>query len=147
MNKLCERARSERAWKIFPFSHSKTAISFNILLVLLILYIQYFQVSNYIFIYIHIQSIQSPVITYGMALYFKTTVYRQNTNIEKIYVYASELRKVSHFYILKLLYISFNIFCWYFRYFVGTNYILVGLHVPTNSEKHYWGGGGTLWLR
>ena len=49
----------------------------------------YFQVSNYIFIYI--QSMQFPVITYGMALYIKDSyVYRQNTNIEKIYVYASE---------------------------------------------------------
>ena len=64
-------------------------------------------------------------------------------------MYASELRKFSHFYILKLLYISFNIFCWYFRYFVGTNDMLVGLHVPTNfqmyrqnSEKALLGGGG-----
>ena len=73
---------------------SKTAISFNILLVLLILYSQkhiYFQISNYIFIYI--QSMHFPVITYGMALYINDSyVYRQNTNIEKIYVhvYASE---------------------------------------------------------
>ena len=43
--KLCERARSERARKLFPFSHSKTAISFNILLVLLILYLR----NTYIF--------------------------------------------------------------------------------------------------
>ena len=50
-----------------------------------------------------------------------------------------------HFDIQKLLFLS--IFCWYFRNFVGTNDILVGLHVPTdfqmyrqNSEKkHYWG--------
>ena len=35
---------------------------------------------------------QFPVITYGMALYINDSyVYRQNTNIEKIYyVYASE---------------------------------------------------------
>ena len=33
---------------------------------------------------------QFPVITYGMALYIQTTVYRQNTDIEKIYEYASE---------------------------------------------------------
>ena len=33
MRASAERAR---AWKLFPFSHSKTAISFNILLVLLI---------------------------------------------------------------------------------------------------------------
>ena len=60
---------------------------------------------------------------------------------------ASELRKCSHFYILKLLFLS--IFCCYFRYFVGTNDMLVGSHVPTdfqmyrqNSEKALWGGGG-----
>ena len=49
---------------------------------------------------------------------------------------ASELRKFSHFYILKLLFLS--IFCWYFRYFVGTNDMLVGLHVPTKKvpKKH-----------
>ena len=35
------RASAElRAWKLFAFSHSKTAISFNILLVLLILYLR-----------------------------------------------------------------------------------------------------------
>ena len=64
-----------------------------------------------------------------------------------MYVYASELRKCWHFYILKLLFIS--IFCLYIRYFVGTNDLLVGLHVPTtfqmyrqNSEKALLGGGG-----
>ena len=85
------RASAERASAETPFSHSKTAISFNILLVLPILYLRntYFQVSNYIFIYI--QSMQFPVITYAMALYINDSyVYRQNTNIEKIYVYASE---------------------------------------------------------
>ena len=63
-----------------------------------------------------------------------------------MYMRAS-LGNFSHFYILKLLFLS--IFCRYFRYFVGTNDMLVGLHVPTNfqmylqnSEKHYWGGGG-----
>ena len=38
---------------------------------------------------------------------------------------ASELRKCLHLYILKLLFLS--IFCRYFRYFVGTNDMLVGL--------------------
>ena len=42
---------------------------------------------------------------------------------------ASELRKFWYFYILKLLFLS--LFCWYIRYFVGTNDMLVGLHVPT----------------
>ena len=43
------------------------------------------------------------------------------TNIEKVYVYASEPRKFLHFYILKLLFPS--IFCWYFRYFVSETFI------------------------
>ena len=45
---------------------------------------------------------------------------------------ASELRNFWHFYILKLLFLS--IFCRYIRYFVGTNDMLVGLHVPTNFQ-------------
>ena len=60
---------------------------------------------------------------------------------------ASE-RKILHFHILKLLFLSK--FCWYFRYFVGTNGMLVGLHVPTNfqmyrqnSDKALLGGGGS----
>ena len=67
---------------------------------------------------------------------------------------ASELRKLWYFYILKLLFLS--IFCRYIRYFVGTNDMLVGLHVPTtfpmyrqiskctdkSPKRHYWGGGG-----
>ena len=62
-------------------------------------------------------------------------------------IYASELRKFWHFYILKLLFLS--IFCRYISYFVGTNDILVGLNVPTNfqmyrqkSQKVLLGGGG-----
>ena len=76
MNKLCERA-----WKLFPFSHSKTAISFNILLVLIS--------DTHIFsgLKLHLQSMQFPVITYGMALYINDSyVYRQNTNM---YIRAS----------------------------------------------------------
>ena len=64
----------------------------------------------------------------------KTTVYRQNTNIEKMNVWGSELRKFWHFYILKLRFLS--IFCRYMRYFVGTNDMLVGLHVPTNFQMY-----------
>ena len=52
---------------------------------------------------------------------------------------ASELRKFSHFYILKLLFLS--IFCWYFRYFVGTNDMLVGLHhVYRQNPEKAWSG-------
>ena len=44
-------------------------------------------------------------------------------------------------------------FCWYYRYFVGTNDMLVDLHVPTNfqmyrpySEKALWGPGAIATL-
>ena len=59
-----------------------------------------------------------------------------------MYVYASELRKFRYFYILKLLFLS--IFCRYIRYFVGTNDMLVGLHVPTKVRKGIIGGGGAI---
>ena len=52
-----------------------------------------------------------------------------------MYVYASELRKFWHFYILKLLFLS--IFCRYIRYFAGTNDMpVIGLHVPTNFQMY-----------
>ena len=75
------------------------------------------------------------VITYGMAL--NKRQYTDKTLILRKYVRAngvSELRKCSHFYILKLPFLS--IFCWYFRYFVGTNDMLVGLHVATNFQMY-----------
>ena len=76
--------------KISTFSHSKTAISFNILLVLQIVCLRniYFQVSNNICI--HIQSMQFLYLWHG-AIVIDNIIYRQNTNIEKMYVYASEL--------------------------------------------------------
>ena len=49
-------------------------------------------------------------------------------------MHASEFRKFSHFHILKLLFLS--IFCWYFRYLVGTDDMLVGLHIPTNFQMY-----------
>ena len=62
---------------------------------------------------------------------------------------ASELRNFLYFYILKLLFLS--LFCWYIRYFVGTNEMLVGLHVPTNFQMYRQnlregiiGGGGAV---
>ena len=78
-----------------------------------------------------ISSMQFPVITYGMALYIQKTVYRQNNNIEKIYEYASELWKCLHFHILKLLFPS--IFCWYFWYFISETYIFSGLKLQSES--------------
>ena len=99
----------------------------------------------------YIQSMQFPFITYDMALY-----YTDKTLTLRKYIYASELRQFSYFYIVKLLFLS--IFCRYFRYFVSTNDMLAGLHVPTNfqlyrhnSEKTLLGGAPppppSLWLR
>ena len=90
----------------------------------------HFKKASYALV-IHIPSMQFPVLTYGMALY---TVYRQNTNIEKIYEYASERRaselgKCLHFHILKLLFPS--IFCWYFWYFISETYIFSGLKLQS----------------
>ena len=83
-------------------------------------------------------------------------IYRQKLTLSKCMCMrlsgASELRKFWHFYILNLLFLY--IFCRYIRYFVGTNDMLVGSHVPTNFQmyrqiskctdknpkKHYWGG-------
>ena len=41
-----------------------------------------------------IQSMQFPFITYGMVLYINDSI-PTNTNIEQMYVYASELRKLA----------------------------------------------------
>ena len=124
------RARSERAWKILAFSHSKTAISFNILEVgtsdTLSQKHIYFQVSNYNLHDTYHQCSSLLLLIYGMALYIQTTVYRQNTDIEKIYEYA---RKKLHFHILKLLFPS--IFCWYFWYFISETYIFSGLKLQS----------------
>ena len=82
---------------------------------------------------------QFPVIHYGMAIYKRQYTDKTLTLKHSMYMRASgasgasELRKFSNFYILKLLFLS--IFCWYFRYFVGTNDMLVGLHVPTKLRK------------
>ena len=70
----------------------------------------------------------------GLQVPTKILIYRQTLILSKCMCMrasgASELRKCWRFYILKLLFLS--IFCWYSRYFVGTNDTLVGLHVPTN---------------
>ena len=67
----------------------------------------------------------------GLHVLTNFQIYRQTLTLTKcMCMRASELRKFWHFYILKLLFLS--IFCRYSRYFVGTNDMLVGLHVPTN---------------
>ena len=121
MNKLCERA-----WKIFPFSHSKTAISFNILLILLILYLRNINISG-LKLHLHTHTINAVPCYYLYGVVYKRQYTDKTLKLRKsMYMRASgasELRKYSHFYILKLLFLS--ILCWYFRYFVGTNDMLV----------------------
>ena len=72
-------------------------------------------------IHLHIQSMQFPFITYGMALYRQYN--DKILTLRKIYEYASELRKCSHFHILKLLFPSYS---------VGTS--------DTLSQKHIFSG-------
>ena len=67
---------------------------------------------------------QFPFITYGMELYINDSI-PTDTNIEQMYVHASELRQFWHFYILKLLFLS--IFCWY---------------IENESWFNFIGGGG-----
>ena len=66
------------------------------------------------------------------------TVYRQTLTLGKCMCVqasgASEDRQFWHFHILyKLLFLL--ICCRYIRYFVGTNDMLVGLHIPTNFQS------------
>ena len=149
--------RASELRHFFAFSHSKIAISFNILLVLQILSLRNNTFSGLkLCMHIHIQSMPFPFISYGMALYINECTNKTQTFRKYMCMRASELRKCSHFHILKLPFLS--IFCWYFSYLIGTNDMLVGLHVPTNfqmyrqnSEKALWGGGNCpppppLWL-
>ena len=148
LNYASERGASELG-KFCHFHILKTAIFFNILLVLLILYLR--DTFSGLKVHLHIHKINAV----GYYLWYGVVYKRQYTDKtltlrKSMYMRsngASELRKCSHIYILKLLFLS--IFCWYFRYFVGTNDMLVGLHVATNfqmyrqnSEKALLGGGG-----
>ena len=79
--------RASGASELRTFSHSKTAISFNILLVLQILCLRNifyfrFQITSAFYM-------QFPFITYGMVLYINDSI-PTNANIEPMYVYASE---------------------------------------------------------
>ena len=155
---ICERA--ERAsFKNLAFSHSNTAISLNNLLVLQILCFRNifnFRCQHSPYIYNHqINAVSFYYSWYG-AIY-KRQYTDKTLTLRKCMCMraseASELRKFRYFYILKLLFLS--IFCRYIRGFVGTNDMLVGLHVPTNlsmyrqiskctdksPKRHYWGGG------
>ena len=88
----------------------------------------------------YIQSRQFPLMVWP----YKQQYTEKNPNTEKIYVYASKLRKFSYFNILKHSKTFFNILLVYFRYFVGTNDMLVGYMYRKISkctdktpQKHY----------
>ena len=112
----CIRERAKRA------SASKT-------------YIYDIQVSKYMCVHIYNQC--SSIVLLVVCRY--KWQYTDNTlTLRKIYEHASELRKFSHFHILKLLFLS--IFCWYFRYVVGTNDLRLTCtdkfpNVPTKLRK------------
>ena len=119
---------------LFAFSHSTTAISFNILLVL---------TDSFSQKHIYFNAVSFYYLWYGaihVGLYKRQYTNKTLTLREYMIMRArgtSELRKFSHFHILKRIFPS--IFCWYFRYFVGTNDMLVGLNVPTNFQMYrHW---------
>ena len=90
----------------------------------------------------HIQSMQFPFTAYGMALYINDSVPTKHKHLENLCVCErAERASLENFRIFTLK----N--CHFFQYFVGTNDMLVGLHVPTNfqmyqqnSEKALLGG-------
>ena len=110
------------------FSHSKTAISFNISC----WYFKY-GLRNIFNFRCQITSMQFPFITYGMvrAIYINDSI-PTNTNIEQMYVYANELRKCWHFYILKLLFLSiFSRYKWHACRLTCTDKFP---NIPTNTN-------------
>ena len=153
---ICERA--ERAsFKNFAIAHS------NILLFpsLFCWYFRYFVSETYLISgvnILHTYTINAVSFYYSWygAIYKRQYIDKTLTLRKCMCIRASEaseLRNFRYFYILKLLFLS--IFCRYIRCFVGTNDMLVGLHVPTNfsmyrqiskctdksPKTHYWGGG------
>ena len=86
-------------------------------------------------------------LSYGMELYINDSI-PTNTNIEQMYVYASELRKCWHFYILKLLFLS--IFCRYIENKPWLNFIWGGGQARPPPPHQYASGmqwlGSVMWL-
>ena len=117
---ICERARSERAWKILHFHILKLLFPS-----IFCWYFWYFFSETYVFSGLKLQSVwssmQFPVITNGMALY-KRQYNDQTLSLRKFMnMRASELGNFLHFHILKLLFPS--IVCWYFWYFISETYL------------------------
>ena len=144
---------SERAWICFAFSHSKTAISFKILLVLLILYFR----NIYIFRsdrlklqsawYIYHQCSSLFLLKWYGVIYTNTSIptkhwhWRRKKAMYMRVSGASELKKFSNFYILKLLFLS--IFCWYFRYLILlVQMTCLSVYMYRQNYEKALGGGG-----
>ena len=87
-----------------------------------------FQVSKYICIH----TINAVPFYY---LWHGAIIMTKQYSLRKIYEYASELRKFSHFHILKLLFPS--IFCWYLIwYFVSEKFSGLKLHLHILYNKY-----------
>ena len=129
IEKIYEYA-SERAWKFFAFSHSKTVISFNILLVLLILYLRniYIFRSQITICMIHIINAVPCYYLWYMALYTNDSIPTKHWHWENLWI-CERARRILHFHILKLLFPS--IFCWYFWYFFSKTCIFSGLKLQS----------------
>ena len=138
-----------------PPGAKTTAISFNILLVLQTPLSQKHTFSG---LKLHLHTYTNTINAVSLYYLWYGAIYTrqytdQNTYVEKnLYNYASELRKCSHFHILKLLFLS--IFCWYFQITLSVQMTCllgpVGSHVPTKFpnvptklRKSIIGGGGT----
>ena len=141
----------ERAQTMFSFSHSKSAISFNILLVLQILCLRN--------IYIFRSQITSALYAINAVsfYYFWYGAIRQYTDntltLRKICVSDESERAQNNFeysHSIKLRFLS--IFCQYFRYYMSVQMTCLSaynvltdkfpLRFRQNSEKALWRGGG-----
>ena len=151
--------RAERAsFNIFAFSHSNTAISLNILLVLQILCFR--KIFNFRWQhspYIYNQCSFLLLLMVWCYIIYKRQYTDKTLTLRKCMCMraseASELRKFWYFYILKLLFLS--IFCRYIRYFSVQMTCLSAYmyrqisqctdkfpNVPTKVRKGIIGGGG-----
>ena len=124
----------------FAFSHSKTAISFNILLVLMILYLRNMYIFRSQITICMIHNITNAVPCYYLwygVIYTNDSIPTKNWHWENLWICERAERAILfffflHFHILKLLFPS--IFCWYFWYFISETvetYIFSGLKLQS----------------
>ena len=151
MNKLCERARSERAWKISHFHILKLLFPSIFCWYFWYFISIYFQVSNYIFIHIYNQYSPCYYLWYGVVYKRQYTDKTLTSRRKSMYLRAS-LEKFRIF-TFQNCYIFLSI------YFVGTSdtlsvqmtlclsaymYRQISKCTDKTLKKHYFGGGGGL---